>query len=103
MTKIIDPEVEAMLAKKFEGKLFVDICLLKVFGNSFTINKDFYTVKDGKACMVNDGKEYFTGDTMLNIATDCKRIGIYDPKKVYKRVMREYTYAEFTKLHKLRK
>lgn len=100
-TRITSPEVEAYLAKKYEGKLFVNICLINILGNSYCINKDYYTVKNGKVCMVNDGKEYFTGDTLLNISTDCKQIGIYHPEKIYKRVMKDYTYSEFKKLHKL--
>jgi len=98
---INDKEVNDYLAKKYEGKLFVDISLLKIMGSSYSINKDFYTVKEGKVCMVNDGKEYFTGDTLLNISTDCKQIGIYDPNKIYKRIIKDYTYAEFKKLHRL--
>lgn len=94
-------DVDKYLAKKFEGKLFVDVSLMKIFGNSFSINKDYYTVKDGKVCMVNDGKEYFTGDTLLNLSTDCKQIGIYHPNKIYKRVIKTYTYSEFKKLHKI--
>jgi hypothetical protein len=96
----LSSEEEAYFAKKYEGKLFVDISMFK-FGNSFTINKDFYTVIGGKVCMVNDGKQQFTGDTMFDLSKDCKQIGIYHPEKIYKRVIKEYTYSEFKKLHKL--
>lgn len=99
-TTLRDKEVEDYLAKKFEGKLFVDISMLK-FGKTFSINKDFYTVKNGRVCMVNDGREDFTGDTLINLTIDCRQIGIYHPEKIYKRIIKDYTYAEFKKLHKL--
>ena len=95
------PEVEEMLSKKFEGKLFVDISLCKIFGKSYSIIKDFYTVINGKVCCVNDGHQHFTDDTLLNVSKDCKQIGIYDPTKVYKRIIKDYNYSQFKKLHKL--
>jgi hypothetical protein len=95
-----EKEFQDFLIKKYEGKLFVDISMLK-FGKSIMINKDFYTVKGDKVCMVNDGKEQFTDDKLMNIEIDCIQIGIYHPEKIYKRVMKDYTYSEFKKLHKL--
>ena len=96
-----DKAVNQYLAKKYEGKLFVCIDLLKSFGNSYTINKDYYTVKNGIVYMVNDGKEFATGDKLLSIQTNCKQIGIYYPNKIYKRIMKTYTYSEFKKLNRL--
>ena len=93
--------VEKFLAEKFEGKLFVDICLMKIFGNSYTINKDYYTVLHGIVYMVNDGTMQKSGDSLLSLKTNCKMIGKFDSTKLYKRVQREYTYAEFKKIHRL--
>ncbi len=65
--------------------------------------KDFYTVKEGKVLMVNDGLEQATGDTLIDLVSQCKRIGIYNPNKKYKRLIKDYSYSELNKLHKFYK
>lgn len=92
-----DKELNEHLAKEMEGKLFVHLGVLKNF-NSFMVNKDFYTCLNGVVLMVNDGKVQNTGDTPFTLHTDCIKVGKYNPNKVYKRKIKEYTYTEFKKL-----
>ena len=100
MQDILDVELNNHFAEKFEGGLFINICLLQ-YGGEITVNKDYYTVKNGLVFMVNDGKEQFSHDSLLSIETDCMRVGKYNPEKIYKRKMKTYTRQEFCKLHKI--
>lgn len=92
--------IEKHLATEFEGKLFVDIGLLKI-GNTYTISKFYYTVECGRCYLIEGKMLHPTGDTMLSVKTDCKMVGKYNPNKYYNRSMRDYSYSEFKKLHKL--
>ncbi len=95
---IIDKEIEEFLAKEFEDKLFVEISVSKFLGEHFTLSLDYYTCRNGKVFSLED-KEYQTTDTMFNVKKDCKEIGIYDPTKIYKRVIKHYTFDEFKNIH----
>ena len=83
--------------KEIEGKLFVNIYLHKI-DEIYTVSKDYYTVKDGNVILVNDSFEEITGDSISCLLTNCKQIGVYDSKKIYKRIVCEYPYQELNKL-----
>ena len=90
--------IEAYLSEQFEGKLFVDINLLKI-GNEYTVSKYYYTVLDGHCYLIEGKILHPTSDKMIIIKTDCKMVGTYDREKSYKRTSRSYTYAQFKKMH----
>jgi hypothetical protein len=92
--------IEEYLAKEYEGKLFVNIFLLPCFG-SYTVRKDYYTVLNGLVYSTHEGELHASGDTMLSLQTDCKKIGKYNPDKKYKTTTRNYSYSEIKKLFKL--
>lgn len=93
--------VEQLLAKEYEGKLFTCISVHAVFGKTFLCSKRWYAVISGKVYDVSDGKKKATGDTMLNVKSDCNRVGIYNSEKIYKATNKSYSYSEFKKLLKL--
>ncbi|MEM7087915.1 MAG: hypothetical protein AAF489_17165 [Bacteroidota bacterium] len=99
---IQDPELEALLSKRYEGKLFAHIWLHTYQGSTYWVNKDYYTVKEGKVCFIEkDGQLRHSDDTMLQLSTQCKLVGKYDPTKNYQRKHKEFTYAEIKKLFKI--
>jgi hypothetical protein len=95
------PEIEERLAKELEGKLFVCISFHAFSGKSYTIIKTHYTVLSGLVYIIEDKGLVSTGDTLLALQGECKIIGKFDPLKKYKRIVRDYSYKEFKKLHKL--
>lgn len=92
--------MEESFAIESEGKLFVNIYLLKT-DEKYTVTKDYYTVKNGNVFLVNDGEEEFTEDTLFSLKHRCKMIGKYEPKNVYKKVVRNFSYPELKNLLKL--
>lgn len=88
------------LANELEGDLFVEI-FLSCFQGQFSIHKNHYTIKDGLVYMVNDGRFDSTQDSVLDVHSRCKKLGKYDSSKKYKRIIKDYTYADLKKLHKL--
>lgn len=95
-----DKQINEYLASELEGKLFVHIEFYKTFGETYSIHKDYYTCKNGKVCCVNDGRECFTDDKLIELRM-IKQVGEYDPKETYKRVIKNYSYEEFLILHEL--
>ena len=93
-------EIERRLAIDFEGKLFVHVWLMKTFA-TYMVCKDYYTVFNGKACSIHGGELDPTGDTMMKLQTDCRRVGVYNPLKTYKSITKNYSYSEIKKLLKL--
>lgn len=100
MEKIIDYEVEEMLAKKLEGKVLVHIYMLQ-YGKTISIIKDHYTVQKGIIYIVENKKLTPSKDTFFDLDKECVVVGIYNSSKTYKRIIKNYTYSEFKKLHKL--
>jgi hypothetical protein len=105
MSQIYDQKIEDSLKKELEGKLFVDINVSTFQGNTYFVSKDWYTVLNGKVVLLSNGVDGSapaeTGDTLLSLITDCKRIGVYNKDKKYKRILKKYTYSEIKKLLKV--
>lgn len=97
---LLDSQTELLLKKKYEGKLFVHIYLLH-YSKTFVVNKDYYTVKDGLVYILEKGKLTPSKDTLFDLSLDCIMVGKYNPNKTYKRKIKEYSYSEFKKLHKI--
>lgn len=101
----LDPATERSLAAKHEGGLFAHVWLIKI-GNQISVTKDLYTVQNGQVLIIErnkEGKQQLTpsGDTVLDIETQCKRVGKFNPNKSYRRKIRDYEFKEFIKIHKL--
>lgn len=96
----LDNEIEQFLNKRCEGKLFIHIYLV-YFSKTYSVIKDFYTVKNGKVYVLENEKETLSKDTLFDLTKDCVMVGKYNPNRKYKRIIKEYTYSEFKKLHKL--
>lgn len=95
-------EKQKAIILKMEGGLYVDISMLSILGNSWSISKSHYAVIDGIVYAVGNGKMQKTGDELHNITASCKRIGKYSPNKVYKDIVRQnLTYKQIKKLFRL--
>ena len=81
-------EVEQFLAKKFEGKVFVDYFVSSNGdGVSKTFHMDYYTVKNGEIFIIErDGSLYATDDTFISLS-QTKELGDYSETEQYEREM----------------
>ncbi len=97
--------IEKSLESKCEGRLFVYIWMhtLSLSGKKYLIAKEYYTVINGVVYIIEgDGSKLTpSGDSLFEITTECRRVGVYNPSKKYKQVNKVYTYSEFKKLLKL--
>jgi len=89
-------QVEKYMADKFDGKLFVHISLIKI-GRQYSVDKDWYTVLNGIVYCIEGTKLTPSGDKLISMESECKRVGVYNPNKTYKRVIKYYTYSQLKK------
>lgn len=98
---IKDAEIEKALSKELEGKVFEHIWICNNC-DTFFCAKDYYTVKDGIVYFIaKDGKLQPSGDTLLSIKSECRRIGTYNADKKYKGIRHSMTPSEIKKALKL--
>lgn len=94
-------EVNDFLTKKLEGKVFVHIYMLKI-GRNYSFTKQYYTVKEGEVYIIEkDGTLYPSKDTLFSVEYECTPVGVYDSKKKYERVIKDYSYSEVKNILKL--
>lgn len=99
---VMNNDIENFLAQELEGGLYACITVNNVFGNSFIAVRDLYTVLDGVCYQICGNDLVKSEDNLIHIKASCKRIGKYDRNKsYYRKVSKEYTYAEMKKLFKL--
>lgn len=70
------PEIEKHLASKMEGKVYEHIYVTKMFGKFWAV-KEWYTVKNGKVYLVNNGALEPSGDSLETLKNDCLLFGKY--------------------------
>ncbi len=95
--KINNAAIEERLAKEFEGKLFVEITVI-FFSNTYNCHKQYYTVLQGKVYQIDGQKLQESGESLLELQVQCKKVGIYKKDKAYNSVKKEYSYSQFKKL-----
>jgi len=93
-------EINDHLAIKFEGKVFESIDLKFSFG-SYTASRNYYTVKDGVVCAIEQGKLNPSGDSCFQLQLDCKMLGKYNPAKKYERKNVCFEHTDIKKILKL--
>lgn len=99
---VLSDRSQEALAKELQGGLYACISVSNIFGNTFIAVRDLYTVLDGVCYQVCGADLVKSEDNLIHIKASCKRIGKYDPhKSYYRKVSKEYTYAEIKKLFKL--
>lgn len=90
--------VEEYLAEKYEGRLFAHVWVRPNIGaREFWCMKDYYTVKNGKVCLIEGDKLTESGDPLNNLSVHCRRIGMYEPGKTYERKSETLSYSELQK------
>lgn len=98
---IKESEIERVLSKELEGNVFEYVSITNS-GDTFFCAKDYYTVKDGEVYFIaKDGVLQPSGDTMLSLKSECRKVGKYDPKKQYRATRITMTQAEIKKALKL--
>jgi len=93
----LDKNTHDFLAKKLNGKAFVYVGMIMI-GKEFSVEKSYYTVKDGIVYSIEkDGELYQSKDTLLSVECECFCIGKYSQAKKYQRVIKSFTYSELKK------
>jgi hypothetical protein len=93
--KLIFDDVYKFLAKEFEGGLFVNVYISGGdFLGELSVVKDYYTCLDGEVYLLEDGRKNKSNDDLMHLRTQCFRVGDYDPKQRYKRVIKYMSFKE---------
>jgi hypothetical protein len=93
----MDPEVERYLAKELEGGLFVEIFLI-AFGDTYSAQRIYYTVENGRVFELSERGKSPSGDTMISVKASCRRVGLYDSLRTYPRQIKDFNYADIQKV-----
>ena len=98
---ITDTEVETVLAKELEGKVFEHVWVTNS-GETFFCAKDYYTVKGGHVFFIaKNGELQPSGDTLLTLKSESIIVGDYNADKKYSGKRTTMKHTEIKKALKL--
>lgn len=90
-------EIEAMLAKKYEGMVLASVYMMHM-GGQFSLHRDYYHVRDGIIYLLETNGPYPSGDTFFQLQLECFVVGKFNPRYKYRSSVRHYTYKQIKRL-----